>query len=80
MGGGGSSRDCFAFSDSPKSFDVALSNLGVAPKVGEAGVAVEVDEIAPLCTINTLKMSRISVVYSSGFFLRSAQIKAHFIG
>ena len=38
----------FALSDGTKSFGVALSNLGVAPKVGEAGVAVEVDEIAPL--------------------------------
>ena len=80
MGGGGSSKDCFAFFDGPKSFGGALSNLGVAPKVGEAGVAVEVDEIAPLCTINTQKMFRILVVYSSGFFLRLAQIKAYFIG
>ena len=47
MGGGGSFRDRFAFSDGPKSFGGALSNLGVAPKVG---VAPEVDEIAPLCT------------------------------
>ena len=30
MGGGGSSRDRFAFSDGPKSFVGALSNLGVA--------------------------------------------------
>ena len=29
---------------------MALSNLGVAPKVGVEGVAPEVDEIAPLCT------------------------------
>ena len=50
MGGGGSFRDCFAFSDGPKSFGGALSNLGVAPKVGEAGGALEVDELAPLCT------------------------------
>ena len=50
MGGGGSFRDRFAFSDGPKSFGGALSNLGVAPKVGEAGVALEVDEITPLCT------------------------------
>ena len=50
MGGGGSFRDHFAFSDGPKSFGGALSNLGVAPKVGEAGVALEVDEIAQLCT------------------------------
>ena len=27
-----------------------VSNSGVAPKVGEAGVALEVDEIAQLCT------------------------------
>ena len=53
MGGGGSFIEHFAFSDGPKSFGGALSNLGVAPKVGEAGVAVEVDEIAQLCTINT---------------------------
>ena len=50
MGRGGSFRDRFAFSDGPKSFGGALSNLGVAPKVGEAGVALEVDEIAQLCT------------------------------
>ena len=37
----------FAFSDGTKSFGVALSNLGVAPKVG---VAPEVGEKAPLCT------------------------------
>ena len=40
----------FAFSDGTKSFGVALSNLGVAPKVGVAGVAPEVGEKAPLCT------------------------------
>ena len=40
----------FAFSDGTKSFGVALSNLGVAPKVGVAGVALEVGEKAPLCT------------------------------
>ena len=39
-----------AFSDGPNFFGGALNNLGVAPKVGEAGVALEVDEIAPLCT------------------------------
>ena len=50
MGGGGSSRNRFAFSDGPKSFGGALSNLGEALKVGEAGVALEVDEIAPLKT------------------------------
>ena len=48
MGGGGSSRNRFAFSDGPKSFGGALSNLGEAFKVGEAGVALEVDELAPL--------------------------------
>ena len=48
MGGGGSSRNRFAFSDGPKSFGGALSNLGEALKVGEAGVALEVDELAPL--------------------------------
>ena len=40
----------FAFPDGTKSFGVALSNLGVAPKVGVAGVAPEVGEKAPLCT------------------------------
>lgn len=45
MGGGGSSRNRFAFSDGPKSFGGALSNLGEALKVGEAGVALEVDEL-----------------------------------
>ena len=40
----------FAFSDGTKSFGVALRNLGVAPKVGVAGVAPEVGEKAPLCT------------------------------
>ena len=48
MGGGGSSRNRFAFSDGPTSFGGALSNLGEALKVGEAGVALEVDELAPL--------------------------------
>ena len=43
-------RDRFAFSDGTKSFGVALRNLGVAPKVGVAGVAPEVGEKAPLCT------------------------------
>ena len=50
MGGGVSFRDRFAFSDGPKSFGWALSNLGVVPKVGGACVALEVDEIVPLCT------------------------------
>ena len=40
----------FALSDGTKSFGVALRNLGVAPKVGVAGVAPEVGEKAPLCT------------------------------
>ena len=51
MGGGGRSRDRFAFSDGPKSVGGALSNLGVVPdQVSEAGVALEVDEKAPLKT------------------------------
>ena len=40
----------FAFSDGTKSFGVALSNLGVALKVGLTGVAPEVGEKASLCT------------------------------
>ena len=53
----------FAFSDGTKSFGVALSNLGVAPKVGVAGVAPEVGEKAPLCTplCTPLPMTRIKI-------------------
>ena len=36
VGGVGSSRDCFAFSNGPQSFGWALIDLGVEPKVGEA--------------------------------------------
>ena len=39
-------------------FSGALSNLNMALKVGEAGVALEVDEIAPLFTPLRCKLKR----------------------
>ena len=76
MGGGGSSRNRFAFSDGPKSFGGALSNLGEALKVGEAGVALEVNELAPLkyplCTPLTKKF--IYLIILSHYRLQNSNI------